>query len=168
MYFVGIDLAGKDKNPTGFAIVNDEIKTKKLFSDDEIINEIENTKPEIIGIDAPFSFPKYGYWRESEIELKKDGFKPLSPKFISMKILVRRTQNLINRLQGYKVIEIFPKATEKILFLNKNFFENRIQKKISEDEYDAILAAITAKFYFEGKFKIYGQKENDKIIVPYV
>jgi predicted nuclease with RNAse H fold len=169
--YVGIDLAGKEENPTGFAILNKNIITKKLFSDDEIINEIENIKPDIIGIDAPFSFPKKGYWRESDLHLKRNGFRPLSPRFPSMKILVRRAQRLIEKLQdlqNYKIIEVFPRATEKILFLNKEFFENKLGKKISKDEYDAILAAIIAKFYFEGKFRIYGKNENDMIVVPYV
>jgi hypothetical protein len=34
----------------------------------------------------------------------------------------------------------------------------------NEHEYDAILCTITAKFYYEGKYRAFGKE--DKIIVP--
>lgn len=61
MKVVGIDLAGKSENPTGFCLLTDEgSQAKLLFSDTEILREIEDTKPDCIAIDAPFWLPQSG------------------------------------------------------------------------------------------------------------
>lgn len=52
---VGVDLAGKDKNPTGFCVLKNKIAvTKILHSDYEIMENTEKAKPDIVAIDAPF------------------------------------------------------------------------------------------------------------------
>ena len=47
MKVVGIDLAGKTENPTGFCLfTNEGSQTKLLFTDTEILKEVEETKPD--------------------------------------------------------------------------------------------------------------------------
>jgi hypothetical protein len=61
---MGIDLAGKFENPTGFCSMTEEgTETKLLFTDEEIIDEVNIIKPECIAIDAPFWLPTRGAWR---------------------------------------------------------------------------------------------------------
>ncbi len=155
---IGLDLAGKTENPTGFCIMTEEgTKAKRLYSDNEILREIEKVKPDLICVDAPFSFPDEGYYREGDKELKRLGMNPLSPKFPGMQPLVNRAAILVSVLRKkYEVIEVFPRATEKILGSQRS-------KRADKDEYDAMLCALTGKYYLEKKFKALGPEQ---IIVP--
>lgn len=160
MKIIGLDLAGKSENPTGFCLITfnekTETKTKVFYSNKEILEEIDKINPDLIAIDAPFEFPEEGYFRKSDILLKQKGFKPLSPRFPGMRYLVNRVKKLIKkfRTKNYKTIEVFPKASEKILGLEKN-------ENANEHEYDALLCALTGKYYKEGEY------ENlDGIIIP--
>jgi len=157
MRVVGIDLAGKAENPTGFCLLDETgAKTKLLFSDMEILKEIEETKPDCIAIDAPFWLPQVGIWRSSDEKLLKRGFQPISPAFHTMRLLILRASHLVKVLKerGYKVIEVFSSASEKVLGLSKEPRKNK-------DEYDALLCALTAKAYLEGKYE-----DLDGIIIP--
>jgi predicted nuclease with RNAse H fold len=157
MKIVGLDLAGKDTNPTGFCCIDHgKVSTKTLLSDRQILNEIDDIKPDLIAVDAPFDFPKQGYFRESDILLKKRGFKPLSPMFPGMRVLVERAKMLVKILRdrGYKVVEVFPRATEEILGFKKD-------EKANEHEYDALLCAVAGKNYLNQNFE-----DLDGIIIP--
>ena len=157
MKVVGIDLAGKPENPTGFCLLTeDNSQTKLLFSDEEIIKEIIETKPDCIAIDAPFWLPRTGIWRSSDEKLLKRGFQPISPAFPTMRLLVLRATRLVKVLRdgGCNVIEVFSGATEKVLGLSKEPRKNK-------DEYDALLCALTAKAYLEKKYE-----DLDGIIIP--
>lgn len=160
---VGIDLAGKEKNPSGYCLleINElEERVSKIFllySNEQIIEEIEKEKPVLICIDAPLSFPSKGYFRVSDLALISLGFRPLSPMLPGMKALVERAIKLKDILEGngYKVIEVFPRATEKILNLKK-------ERRVNKDKYDAFLCAITGKYYLKNRFEIL---ENE-IVIP--
>ncbi|MEM5870644.1 MAG: hypothetical protein QW758_01675 [Candidatus Aenigmatarchaeota archaeon] len=162
---VGIDLAGKEKNPSGYCLleINDleerVLKVLLLYSDDEIIGEIEKDNPILICVDAPLSFPSKGYFRDSDLALISLGFRPLSPMLPGMKTLAERAIKLKSILEarGYKVIEVFPRATERILNLKK-------ERRVNKDKYDAFLCAITGKYYLKNRFEIL---ENE-IVIPSV
>lgn len=164
MRSVGIDLAGLETNETGFCILDfngeDKVVAKRLLTDREIIHEIEDINSEkkidVIAIDAPFNFPESGMYRPGDVKLKNRGFKPLSPMFPGMKPLTRRGKMLskILRKDDYKVIEVFSQASEKVLGLNKS-------KAANEDEYDALICALTGKAFLKGNY------ENlDGIVIP--
>ncbi|MFH1106111.1 MAG: DUF429 domain-containing protein [Candidatus Aenigmatarchaeota archaeon] len=156
MIVIGIDLAGKDKNPTGVCALGDKSETKALFSDSDIIAEVLRVKPDLVALDAPLSFPASGYYRQCEDLLAQRGFKPLSPMFPYMRILVERGIKLKNEFEksGIKVIEVYPKASESILGLNKTEHAN-------EHEYEALVCALTGKSYLDGKYE-----DLSGIIVP--
>jgi len=157
MKVAGIDLAGKSENPTGFCLLTDEgSQTKLLFTDTEILKEVEEVKPDCIAIDAPFWLPMSGAWRPSDEKLLKRGFQPISPLFPTMRILVLRASHLVKVLKErkYRVIEVFSNASEKVLGLSKESRKNK-------DEYDALLCALTAKAYLERNYE-----DLDGIIIP--
>lgn len=157
MKVVGIDLAGKFENPTGFCSMTENgTETKLLFSDEEIIDEVEMIKPDCIAVDAPFWLPKKGAWRTGEEKLLKRGFQPLSSLLPNMRLLVLRASRFVKvlREKGYRVIEVFSGASESILGLSKEPRKNK-------DEYDALLCALTAKSYLEGDYE-----DLDGIIIP--
>lgn len=161
MKVVGIDLAGKPENETGFCFLQEsEVETKVLHTDEEIIKGIERIQPDLIAIDAPFDFPEDGMYRDSDLELKDRGFKPLSPNFPGMKILVRRVKGLLKKIEELdfnpEVIEVFPQATGEILQLTPS-------ADVSEDEFDALLCAISGKKYLKNEYE-----DLNGIVVPEV
>lgn len=157
MKVVGIDLAGKFENPTGFCSMTDSgTETKLLYTDEEIIDGVETIKPDCIAVDAPFWLPNRGAWRTGEEKLLRRGFQPLSSLLPTMRLLSLRASNLVRvmRERGYLVIEVFSNASEKVLGLSKEPRKNK-------DEYDALLCALTAKSYLEGNYE-----DLDGIIIP--
>jgi len=175
MISIGIDLAGKPCNPTGICILkidNMEISLKTLYSDEEILREISIYPPDktILAIDAPLmrddSKPKL---RLADKLLKKYGAMP--PTMKSMKYLSIRASNLSRKLKlkGYKVIEVFPTATAKILGIyNKEYNKTAdvldIEPK-NKHELDAYLCALTGKLFLQGETIEVGDNEG-KIILP--
>jgi predicted nuclease with RNAse H fold len=50
---IGIDLAGKPENPTGWASwENKKVKTTLLYMDNQILEAITQNKPDIMAVDA--------------------------------------------------------------------------------------------------------------------
>lgn len=151
---IGLDLAGKPENDTGFCILKIGVdgkiatETKLLKTDEEILAAVEAAQPALIAVDAPFFFPdqKEGYFRKPDRLLQEHGYKPLSPLFRGMQPLVRRAMFLVDQLRnrGFKVVETFPQAIEKILGTPMSHGANK-------DEYDALLCALAAKAHLEGK-----------------
>ncbi len=166
MRAIGIDLAGKPENPSGFCTLIEEggsstTETKLLYSDADMLAEIERVKPNCIAIDAPFWLPRgvgglVAPWRNCEQLLFKRGFRPLSPALPTMQQLAERALKIVRELRakGYTVIETFPRAAEIILGLSK-------EPRKNQDEYDALLCALTAQAFLKGAF------ENlDGIVIP--
>ena len=174
MISIGIDLAGKPCNPTGICILkidNMEISLKTLYSDEEILREISIYPPDktILAIDAPLMRDSKPKLRLADKLLKKYGAMP--PTMKSMKYLSIRASNLSRelKLKGYKVIEVFPTATAKILGIyNKEY--TKISKALdiepkNKHELDAYLCALTGKLFLQGETIEVGDNEG-KIILP--
>lgn len=168
--FCGIDLAAKEKNPTGVVCINPKRKILEegiLFKDRDIIAFVRRNKPIVIAIDAPLSLPSEyeGKMRQEERILRKRGYN-IFPFFKSMTELAKRGIRLYKKLQneGYDIIEVHPSTSERILKI-KNFLtkrkeerkeenrerEGKKQKGIQRHIYDAFIAAKTALLYSEGK-----------------
>jgi predicted nuclease with RNAse H fold len=168
--FVGIDLAGKEHNPTGFALWHQDVQVRELYKDEELLGELQNLTNAIVAVDAPFTFPKSGYWRDCDRKLIEKGFKPLSPKFPNMQVLVKRAQRLIKNTKRInptvEFIETYPPAVAELLFIRKDELEKRFGQRLSEHEFDAVVCCIMAKMYAEGE--VLGLGSEDKIYIPKV
>jgi len=168
MKIVGIDLAGKKTNPTTICfLVEEKIEFKNVFSDKEILDISKSINPDIIAIDAPIirGVPKI---RKADSLLKK--YKAFPPTLPGMKCLTIRGSRLASQLLShFKVIEVFPTATAKILNkYSKNFQETAANFNIlveTKHELDAYLCCLTGKMYLEGNTVQIGDDEG-KIIVP--
>lgn len=161
----GIDLAAKPKNPTGMCFMQGDYKLLTVYEDKEILNEINEEKPDIVAIDAPL-MEKIRI-READKILKKYGAMP--PTMASMTMLTKRAMRLVKNFD-MAVIEVFPTATAKILgFYDKDYKKMArflgIEVK-NEHELDAYISAYTAYLYLNGKAIEVGKKE--KIIIPKV
>jgi len=136
MKVVGVDLAGVEKNKTGFAILssNLHVTTLNLHSDREIVSTISDVKPILVAIDAPLGLPrgrcclengcscaKFGLVRDAERELRKMGIKVFSCGLPSMRTLTMRGIRLYKTLTeaGFQVIETYPGAAQDILGMTR-------------------------------------------------
>ena len=179
---MGIDPAGKPQNPTGCAIWKDgTVKTSLIYTDNEILENIARSKPAIIAIDAPFSFPKRGILRKADKEMIRRGYRVFPPSIKAMRKLTARTIKL-NKLiaeKGYKIIEVHPTSTRKALNIPAKEWKEiqKILKSIrlegdfkartlTPHEIDAITAALTAYLHMQKQTEALGDKEEGYIIIP--
>jgi len=131
---VGIDLTGSENKASGWAVIqNGDVSTRKIFKNDELIEETVKMNPGIIAIDSPLSLPRgrisvydddpgrqiYGITRACEREMLKKGIRSYPPLIQSMQKLTLRGINLAGefRILGYQVIESFPGGVQDILGL---------------------------------------------------
>ena len=166
MRVVGVDLAGKVDNDSGFCVLiieDGEVKTcetKLIKKDSEIIEEVKKIRPDCIAIDAPFWIPREGIqvrpWRKSDILLMKRGFRPYSLALPTVQQLAMRASYIVKQLRNddHKVIEVFSKASERILGLSKAHKQNK-------DKYDALVCALTARAYLENNYE-----DLEGVIIP--
>lgn len=111
----------------------------------------------MVAIDAPLTDKKQD--RMCDKEIKQYGSLSLSLPGIQM--LAKRGLKLAQEIAKLKVpvIEIFPRATEKIMGLERESLSK------SAHQGDAIIAAITGFLHLEGKTKEVGDK-GGKIVIP--
>ena len=129
---VGIDLTGSEKRKSGWAVVTgQELTTRLVGSDAELIERTLSAKPFLVSIDSPLSLPagrltefdddpgrnKYGIVREAERQLRRRGINVYPALLPSMQRLTRRGVELATRLRkkGVPVIESYPGAAQDIL-----------------------------------------------------
>ncbi|KXA96504.1 hypothetical protein AKJ38_03180 [candidate division MSBL1 archaeon SCGC-AAA259I14] len=177
MKTIGIDLSGKEENPTGIAILRERyIESDILYSTEHIVERCQSEKPDIVGIDAPLSAPEGGGFRSSDRMLIERGYRVLPPTFGGMKILTERGIRLAGNLRelGYKVIEVHPLTSGLILFNTKSrneWVSNLLDESWDLDlgstdhEIDSAIAAITGLLYLMDRTEEVGE-EDDLIIIP--
>jgi hypothetical protein len=177
MKIIGIDLAGKENNPSGFSILLGKIlRAKHVYTNDEIISNCLREHPELIAIDAPLTMPLKGNLRSPDLELIKRGLRVLPPTLGGMRQLTERAIRLAAELckKRFQIIEIHPRTSGVILFktsdrrkwvekLREKGFE--VKEIKSEHEIDATMAAITAWLHLQGKTEAVGEGK-DVIVIP--
>ncbi|MEM3463460.1 MAG: DUF429 domain-containing protein [Candidatus Bathyarchaeia archaeon] len=178
----GIDLAGKEENPTGFAIWKQgTVETCLIYTDKEILDKILHVKPVIVAIDAPLKLPKKGALRKADKELIQKGYRVFPPGLSAMKALTLRAERL-NKLimeKGLKTIEVHPTSTRKALSIPTKDW-NIIQeifkriglkgsikmRTLTSHELDAVTAALTAYLHIQGQTETVGDQDDGFIVIP--
>ncbi len=130
--YVGIDLTGSETRPTGWALLDGtRAETRRLKTDDEIVEATVQAKPAVVSIDSPLSLPRgrtrvtdddpmrkeAGIMREAERELKRRGVNVYPALIPSMQRLTERGIRLARRFRelGLPVIESYPGAAQDIM-----------------------------------------------------
>lgn len=161
----GVDLAGKENNPTGVCILEDE-KIVTAHTDEEILSL--TSECDLFAIDAPLMLCVNGVRiREADRILKRYGAMPPT---ILMELSTRGTGLAKKLLQKKKeVIEVFPTATAKILGVWDRDYKKTAEKlglKVrNKHELDAYLCALTGRLWIEGGAIAVGDEEG-KVVVP--
>ena len=190
MSIVGLDLAGTEKRPTGFCILKGmTVETCELYGDLEIINQTINSKPIIVGIDAPLYLPpgrknledpQGNHLRDSDRALLNIGIKIFPPTLGPMRKLTNRGISLRKLFEerDLKVIEAYPGGAQDILGIpRKRLGKEKLRLglenlgiiglgAISSDHIlDAVTCAYVGKLFLENKAKVYGNP-NEGIVLP--
>jgi len=179
---IGIDLAGKPKNPTGWALwKSKKVETSLIHTNEEILEGITHSDPTIIAIDAPFSLPKKGILRIADREMIRRGYRVFPPCLPAMKTLTLRAIKL-NKLmtkKGYRTIEVHSTSTRKALNMPLKDWR-KIQTTLETiglegtlklrtlkcHEIDAVTAALTAYLHMKNQTEAIGNGEEGYIIIP--
>lgn len=182
---IGLDLAGVETRPTGFATLeNNNINTSVLYTNEEIINHVKKHKPRLIAIDAPLSLPlgrksinKRGpHFRICDLNLKNLGIKFFPITLGPMRVLTKRGMYLKKKLYRYKVIEVFPGATYDMFRIHRKDRKSIIDwikgmgfklfsKNLSQHELDAATCAITGLLFLNNK-TMHLNGPDGTIIIP--
>ena len=179
---IGIDLAGKPKNPTGWALwKSKKVETSLIHTNEEILEGITHSDPTIIAIDAPFSLPKKGILRIADREMIRRGYRVFPPCLPAMKTPTLRAikLNKLTTKKGYRTIEVHSTSTRKALNMPLKDWR-KIQTTLETiglegtlklrtlkcHEIDAVTAALTAYLHMKNQTEAIGNGEEDYIIIP--
>jgi len=190
MHVVGIDLAGSEKRQTGFCILDGmKASTSVLYTDEEIIDKIEEVRPDIIAIDAPLSLPEGRksiedrtnvHLRECDKELLKRRIKFFPITLGPMRKLTQRGIELKKTLEnkGFRVIEVYPGGAQDVLKIPrkqrgldklkeglKMLKITGLTKEMNDHELDAVTSAFVGKLFLERKSETLGDQKNG-IVMP--
>lgn len=178
MRVIGIDLAGKESNPSGFAILlNREVETRLVYPDEGLLQLCALERPDVVAVDAPLSLPREGNLRAADARLIHLGYRVLPLTFGGMRALTGRGIQLAKKLRArsIRVIEIHPHTSGRILFGTPNREEWllkleregwEIRGGESDHEVDAAIAALTGLLYLRKKTEEVGELEEGTIIIP--
>jgi predicted nuclease with RNAse H fold len=184
MKILGIDLAGKDINPTGICFLEDDrMNLFTIYTDEDILDCINEIEPDVIVIDAPLSLPKGrcclekececadgGHFRQAEREIRQYGHVlPLT--FQGMKMLTMRGVKISSKTKdNYDVIETHPRTSQNIVGFKDSlsglsqFY--KISYDSSEHELDAGVLALTGWLYKNNCSIELGDPDEGIIILP--
>lgn len=189
LVIVGIDLAGSSFRPTGVCILSGLMaQTHIAFSDDEILDQVNQSQPSLVPIDAPLSLPKGRktihdfsgeHFRDCDLELQKRGIRFFPITLGPMRMLTDRGISLKAKLKkvGYRVAECYPGAAQDIWGIPRQHRDLQglltglrrlgvkgLTEAITKDELDAATAALVGRWYLLGRGEMLGGKGG--IIIP--
>jgi len=190
MSIVGLDLAGVESRPTGLCVLKGLMaETFLVYTNEEIVRKVEESRPKIVAIDAPLSLPAGRksieqrtnvHLRECDKELLKRGIKFFPVTLGPMRKLTERGITLRRTLENkhFKVIEVYPGGAQDILKIPRKQKGLRrlraglegsgikgLNDKMNDHELDAVTCALVGKLFLEGKTITYGTREQ-AIIMP--
>ena len=190
MSTVGLDLAGVEGRPTGLCILKGmNAETSVVYKDEEIINSIEISKPEVVAIDAPLSLPTGRksieqrtnvHLRECDKELLRRKIKFFPITLGPMRKLTTRGISLRKSLESRhcKVMEVYPGGAQDVLGIPRKqrglerlkaglekLGVKGLNDRISDHELDAVTCAFVGRLFLRGGAVIYGTVDK-AIIMP--
>lgn len=168
---LGLDLAGSEKRPTGYAYFHGEkLKVGVLYKDTEILELAEGFS--LIMMDAPLSLPEGRksieemgpHFRECDLMLRRLGHKFFPISLGPMRKLTERGMRLARMLRqkGKHVLETFPgafydrrgvrrKDKKVLLELYRSLGLRLEDREYLQDELDAIACLLSGMAYMEGR-----------------
>lgn len=190
MIVVGLDLAGVEKRPTGFCLLDGlRADTCDVYADSEIITKVQAASPQVVAIDAPLTLPpgrksieeKTGmHLREADRELLRRHIRFFPITLGPMRQLTTRGMKLKGIMEGmrFKTIEVYPGGAQDVLGIprkKRGLDQLRagleklglkgLRVGMSDHELDAVTCAYVGKLFLEGRSVTYGAPEAG-IVMP--
>lgn len=196
MAYVGIDLAGSPRRPTGVCVTDDaqSVRCCVVHSDAEILAIVQRSKAKYVAIDAPLALPKgrhclgehcrgRSHFRACDKVLMRMRIKFFPMTIGPMRTLTRRGLSLMKRLEGLgiRVVETYPGAAQDLLGMpRKQRGSEELQealirigcrgditaRHLTGDELDAVNCALVARDYAKGSYLAIGDPSEILMILP--
>lgn len=190
MPVIGLDLASVERRPTGFCILTEmKAQTSLVYTDEEILWKVEESRTKIVAIDAPLSLPAGRnsieqrtsvHLRECDKILLRKGIRFFPITLGPMRKLTERGMYLRRILESkyFTVIEVYPGGAQDIFGIPRK--QRGLEKLkaglekagiiglnngMSDHELDAATCALVGKLFLEGKSVTYGTPEQG-IVMP--
>ncbi len=193
--FVGLDLAAAEHRPTGFCkLKGRHAQTRVLHSDKEILEQVLNSQPTIVAIDAPLSLPRgrccleddctcrgNGHLRQCDRAVRRLGIPIFALSLGPMRTLTKRGMKIRDWLEKEKisVIETYPGGTQDLLGIPRQKDTTGLRKgllrigldgdikrrKVSCHELDAITCALVAQEHGAGRSLILGDPDEGLMVL---
>src|SRR5262245_41558256 len=191
--FVGIDLAGSPKRPTGVCLMRGRrVETSVVYADEELLDFIGDVDATNIGIDAPLflplgrcclrndcTCPRTIHFRECDLELRRRGIRFFPITLGPMRQLTERGMKLSRLLStmGHAVLETYPGAAQDLWGIPRQRnvpglrrglrqFVEFSGRGITCHELDAVTCALLAKFHHQGRTELIGRPEEGWMVLP--
>jgi len=194
--YVGVDLAGSIRRPTGASIINRqrEVRCFVLHTDDEILRLVDGSRARVVAIDAPLALPigrhclgehcrGREHFRACDLALRRMGIRFFPISLGPMRTLTRRGISLRKKLEdlGVDAIETYPGAAQDLLGIRRKQHGLRelqeslknlgcsgdiTKRHLTGDELDAVSCALVAKDYGEGRYLAIGNPSEIMMILP--
>lgn len=187
---VGIDLAGSPRRPTGVCLLRSTMAhTQVAFSDDDILQLASQAHPDLVTIDAPLSLPRGRktihdrsgeHFRECDHELHRMGIRFFPITLGPMRMLTERGLALKLKIEvmGYRTVECFPGGAQDVWGIPRKHHDleglrmglkllgvNGVTEALTNDELDAVTAALVGRWFLLGKGEMIGGEEG--ILMPF-
>lgn len=168
MKLAGVDLAESDEINSAVAVLSNEgVKSDEFETNEEILEFLEKEKPDTVAVNSGMEESRE--LSEGEEKLEDEGFIFTAAKDDTQR--VRRFQDLKRRMierfdadERPEFIRYSPMITNRELAIDGDAglesYGIETDEIKSSRELDAVLGAITSRFYSQGQFKDMG------VIVP--
>jgi hypothetical protein len=191
MIVIGLDLAGVEKRPTGFCLLDGlQADTCDIYADSEILTKVQAASPQVVAIDAPLTLPpgrknieeKTGvHLREADRELLRRHIRFFPITLGPMRQLTMRGMKLKGIMEGmgFKAIEVYPGGAQDVLGIprkQQGLDQLRVGLEglglkglgagMSDHELDAVTCAYVGKLFLEGRSVTYGAPEVGIVMPP--
>jgi len=188
---VGIDLAGSPRRPTGICMLRGlKAETHIAFSDEEIMDLVLQSLPDLVPIDAPLTLPagrrtihdrSGAHFRECDLALRKRGIKFFPVTLGPMRMLTERGMILKKKIRaaGCRVVECYPGAAQDVWGIPRQRHDlaglaeglkklgvKGLRAGMTGDELDAVTAALVGRWFLIGKGEMLGGDKG--IVLPRV
>jgi predicted nuclease with RNAse H fold len=161
----GLILSDDIEKESSLAFLSEELEIFKVETNQEIVEKVKEEEPEILAADVGTTQGQQELTKEEQ-ELKEEGYIFTPNSF--QKTKVERMQSLerhLNHEMGglIEVVRFEPQITARELAIDseKDLASIGVEGEISgTQEFDAVLGAVTARFYSQGQFEDLG------VIIP--
>ncbi len=178
---LGLELAGSPRRPTGVCILRDaRAETAVVYTDEDILRTVGRSRPELVPVDAPLSLPEGrktihdragGHFRPCDQALRDLGIRFFPITIGPMRMLTERGMNLRDRIEemGCRAVECFPGAAQDVWEIPRKQHDleglragltglgvEGITAEMSDHELDAVTAALTGRWFLNGRGEMLG------------